>query len=127
MVVFDTSTNLPMGQVVNMSQRGMQLMTEQPVETNKLYYCRMPLPETILGSDEIFFDADCRWCCMNESTGWYDSGYRLRRKSPRDAEIIEFITRRWMMMQSENLNSTKPPPEKKKRGLFTRLFQSLLN
>ena len=126
LVAFDLQTNQPIGQVINMSYRGMKLMTEEPVEMSKVFYCRIPLPEDIPDYSEIIVDAECRWCRKNEDTGWYDSGYLLRKVTEKDADVIKLITRRWMINQSDALNSRSTENERKKRGLFSRIIGSCL-
>jgi len=118
---YDIKTNLPIGQVMNMSEHGVRLMTEHPVQVYKVLYCRIPLPDEILGCSEIVIDAECRWCKKNEKTGWYDSGYKLRKVTQKDADVIKLLTRRWMINQSEELNASGGRQKKKKRHFSFRL------
>ena len=123
LIVYDMETDLPAGQVINMSFRGLRLMTEFEVEVYKVHYFRMPLPQAINGIDEIFFDAECRWCKQNEETTWYDSGYNIRKASADDAEVIKLLTRKWMMDKSNKLNASQQNRSEKKGGLFSKLFR----
>jgi len=105
LVVYDMRTNQPIGQVQNMTVAGVKLITDKPVKLSRILYCRIDLPEKLLGSDQVYFDAECRWCRQNKSAGWYESGYRLRNVSASDREIISLLTRRWMMVQSDAQNN----------------------
>jgi len=40
LLVYDMETNLPIGQIINLSDRGFKLMTEQPMEVSRVYNCR---------------------------------------------------------------------------------------
>ena len=126
LLVYDMETNLPIGQIINMSYRGMKLMTEEPVVISKIYYCRIPLPEKLLGRDELFIDAECRWCRKNEETSWYDSGYCLRKPSTEDADIIKLITHKWMIEQSEKMNSSNGVSRSKRVGILSKVIDGLI-
>jgi hypothetical protein len=127
LIVYDMTTNIPIGQIINLSRRGMRLMSETPMEVNRIYYCRMPLPETLLKRDEIFFDAECRWCLKNEDTGWYDSGYVLRKASPEDTDIIKLLIHRWMIQESEKINHTPTRAKKRPLDFLIRILDNLFS
>ncbi len=122
LLVYDIETNLPIGQVINLSDRGFKLMSEQPMETSRVYNCRMPIPENITDKDEIRFFAECRWCRQNEETTWYDSGYYLRKIAPGDLKIIQSIKRKWMIDLSNKINAHDIDKQERKKGLLSRLL-----
>jgi len=124
LLVYDLHSGLPMGQILDMSARGMKMMTEDPVAVNRVYYCRVPLDKKIKGREEVFFDAECRWCMLSEETCWFNSGYILRFPSPTDAEIVHELIRTWMMDETSKLNAKYSKPQKNKRGFFRRIFGS---
>jgi hypothetical protein len=123
LAVYDLSTGLPIGQILDMSYRGMKIMTEEPVIVGKKYYCRLPLDQEINGKTEVFFDAECRWCKQNEETAWFDSGYILRYSSAQNAEIIKELVKSWMVDHIARLN----PHIRRKRPRRYRIFQRLLS
>jgi hypothetical protein len=124
LLVYDLHSNLPMGQILDMSAKGMKLMTEEPVAIYQIYYCRIPLDKKIKKRKEIFFDAECRWCKFSEETGWYNSGYLLRFPSPKEAEIVQELTRAWMVDEYGKLKTKASKPEKDKPGLLRKIFGS---
>jgi len=124
LLVYDLHTGMPMGQILDMSAKGMKLMSEEPVAVNRVYYCRMPLDYEINGCSEIFFDAECRWCKRSDETTWYNSGYTLRYPSPGSAEIVQKLTQAWMVGQAERLNARYIRPKTKKRNLLQRVFHT---
>ena len=121
-IVYDLHTNLPVGQVLDMSARGMKLMSEQPVTVNQIYYFRMPLDREINGRDEIHLDAQCRWCRLSDETGWYNSGYKPRFRTQDDAKMVRDLIHAWMANQIDRINTFHVGSAKKKRSLFRRLF-----
>ena len=122
LLVYDAETNLPIGQIINLSDRGFKLMSEEPVDVPKIYSCRMPALDDIAVKKEITFLAESRWCKHNEETTWYDSGYYLRKISPGDLKIIQTIRRKWMIDQSNKINTPIPETDDKKKGLLAKLF-----
>ncbi len=124
LLIYDLQTKLPMGQIIDLSAKGMKLMSEDPVATSKIYYCRMPLKKETHGFDEVIFDAECRWCKRNKDTGWYDSGYLLRFPRPEFAKVIREITRNWMMDRTDKLGASRRKTREEKRGFFQKLLKS---
>lgn len=124
LLVYDTNTKLPFGQIADLSARGLKLTTEEPVVVNQVYYFRIPFDKKIGNSKELFFDAECRWCMQNEETGWYDSGYFLRFPSPKEAAAVKELTRIWMINQAERQNARHKRTTKKNKSLFRKIFGS---
>jgi hypothetical protein len=122
MLVYDSKTKLPLGQVLDMSGRGMKLLNESPIKTNRIYYCRMPLERKIKGREEVFFDAECRWCRYDEATTWYHCGFLLRYPSKTDAAIVQELIRVWMIDGVESINKHNRPVEKEEKSLLKRLL-----
>ena len=122
LLVYDTETNFPIGQIINLSDRGFKLMTEEPTEVSKIYSCRMPSLDDISIKKEITFLAECRWCKLNEETTWHDSGFYMRKISPGDLKIIQSIKRKWMIDQSNRINASMTEPNGSKKGLFSKIF-----
>jgi hypothetical protein len=104
LTVIDQKTDQPLGQVLDMSIKGLKLTSENPIAVRRIYYCRMPLKRKIDGFGEIFFDAECRWCVESDDIGWYNSGFLLRFSSPRDAELVQKLIRSWMATQAHEMN-----------------------
>lgn len=123
LLVYDMHTNMPMGQILDMSARGMKLMSEEPADVSRVYYCRIPLEKPINGCKDICFDAECRWCRQSDETSWYNSGFILRFPSPKHAETVRKLMHTWMIDQSERLNAKYKRPPKKKRNLLQKILQ----
>lgn len=121
LLVYDLQIKMPLGQVIDMSAKGMKLMSENPVKPNRIYYCSIPLEKKIKGHHEVVFDAECRWCRRNEETTWYNSGYILRFPSPKDARIIQTIIQKWMTDHANKLNA-KYLKAARKKSFLQRIF-----
>jgi len=121
LTAFNFNTSEPLGTIVDLSARGMKLKSAQSATVGQIYYCRLPLKKKIEGREEIFFDAECRWCNRYEDTGRYYSGYLLRFPSGQDAEIIRELIHNWMKSYNRDLNS-RMHGSQEKPGLLTRLL-----
>ncbi len=122
LLVYDLHTELPMGQILDMSAKGMKLMTEDPIDVKQVYYLKIPLDKKIKKRKEVFFDAECRWCKLSDETGWYNSGYVLRFPSPKDAEVIRELMHVWMADETGKFKSKTSNSAGKKRGYFRKIF-----
>lgn len=125
LIIYDISSNQPIGQVVNMTVEGMKLAVEKPIKVNGMLYCRMELPRKILGNTEVFFDAECRWCKKNEATGKYDTGYKLRYVSAKDKKVVGELIRQWMIHECEALNAGGGRKKSPQGGIFSKMLPFL--
>jgi len=122
LTAYNLNTRELLGIVVDLSARGMKLRSKVPMTVSKVYYCRVPLKKKIDGREEVFFDAECRWCNKYEDTGRYYSGYLLRFPSRQDAEIVRELMHEWMKHYNQDINSRLHEPREEKRGFLTRLL-----
>lgn len=120
LLVYDIISNQPIGQILDLSAQGMKLMTEEPVDVLKIYYCKLQLPHKINGKSIAIFDAECRWCKLNEETTWYNSGYKLRFTNDVDAELVQRLIHKWMVDRVKKFNNQEPI--EKKQGLLAKIF-----
>jgi hypothetical protein len=91
MLVYDCATQLPMGELVNLSPEGAMIVTEGPVKPSSSFKCRVDLPKKIMGYGNVFFDAECRWCRKNIAADRWESGYRLSLTGI-DEYLIQFVS-----------------------------------
>ena len=128
LLVYDIETNLPIGQIINLSDRGFKLMSEEQTEVSKIYHCRMSIPENMAEKNEVKFFAESRWCNRNEETTWYDSGFYMRKIEPSDLKIIQSVKRKWMIDLSNKINDCKTDKKDEKdeknegKGFLSKLF-----
>ena len=99
-IVFDRHTDEIIGRVMNMTDEGMMVVSEMPTKVSGSFHCRMALPEKLMDKNQVLFDAECKWCEKNQSTGMYESGYQIRQISAVDREIISLLLQKWMNAKS---------------------------
>ena len=91
--VFDRNTDELLGHLVDITTEGLMLVSEKPIEANKVFQLKMDLPEEIRGSKQIPFDAESKWCKNDINPDFYDTGFLLINVSPGDLVIIEQLIR----------------------------------
>jgi len=86
--VFEQGTNKLVGHLVDLTQEGIMLISENPIEVNKVHHLRMILPSRMGGNEEWLFDAESRWCKKDINPDFYDTGFKLLNLEPKGLEII---------------------------------------
>ncbi|OQY59035.1 MAG: hypothetical protein B6245_08700 [Desulfobacteraceae bacterium 4572_88] len=87
--VFDRNTHERVGQLVNITTRGLMLTSENFVKPDIVFQLRMTLPQEIKGEEEISFDARSCWCKKGINPDFYDIGFELTDISKKNVRIIE--------------------------------------
>lgn len=99
-IVFDRHTDEIIGRVMNMTEEGMMVVSEMPTKVSGSFHCRMALPEKLMDKNQVLFDAECKWCEKNQTTGMFESGYQVRQVSAMDREIISLLLQKWINTKS---------------------------
>ena len=87
--VFDTATGALMGNLVDISTRGIMLVADQPIESGKAFHLKMVLPDTVEGSKEVEFVAESRWCQNDTNKDFYDAGFELIDPQPEFMDAMD--------------------------------------
>jgi len=87
--VFDGMGSRVIGHIVDISSRGLMLISESPVPVNEDYRLRMRLPAEMTDKEEIVIDATSRWCKQDENPDFYITGFQIHNLTP---EIEKYIT-----------------------------------
>ncbi len=75
--VFDGMSTNVIGHVVNISSKGVMLLSDNPTPVNEEYRLRMRLPSEIIDRGEIIFNATSRWCKPDVNPDFYLTGYQI--------------------------------------------------
>jgi len=89
--VFNRDTDRLAGRMVNITPKGIMLVSEEPIEPNKNFSFRMVLPEGFEGKKTITFNANSRWCMKDVNPDLYDTGFMLSDMTFEDAKVIEHL------------------------------------
>jgi c-di-GMP-binding flagellar brake protein YcgR len=91
--VFDGMSRNILGHLVDISEKGLMLIGENPVEVNGDYQLRMCLPSQMKDRDEIIFSATSRWCKKDANPDFYLVGFEMHDLAPKIREIIVSLIR----------------------------------
>jgi c-di-GMP-binding flagellar brake protein YcgR len=91
--VFDGMSHNILGHLVDISEKGIMLFCEKPMEVNEDYRLRMHLPSQVKDRDEIIFSATSRWCKRDTNPDFYLVGFQMHDLAPAIREIIVDLIR----------------------------------
>jgi hypothetical protein len=89
--VFDRKTGEFIGRVGNVSQDGIMVVTKQRVEAGAHLECRMVFPEEVMGTNQMVFDAQVKWCNTGLDVETYYVGLQLRNMTPDEIDTISLL------------------------------------
>lgn len=91
--VFDDISSQCVGNLVDISPKGIKLISEKPVEIDKLYHFHMEFPERLMGKMRVDYDAVSVWCNVDADVdpNLYTVGFQIKKITKEDVEIIEFL------------------------------------
>lgn len=75
--VFDAEADKLIGNLVDISTRGIMVVSDSRLEPGKRIRLKMVLPDTVEGSKEVEFEAETRWCQNDVNTDFFDTGFEL--------------------------------------------------
>jgi c-di-GMP-binding flagellar brake protein YcgR len=86
--VYDRSSGRYLGRVVDISPKGLLIISEQAVTLEAPLELRLDLPEAMFGRDHVDLDAITVWRKKDANPGYWDLGISFSKISGRDQEII---------------------------------------
>lgn len=86
--VFDGIGRNILGHLVDISEKGVLLICDKPLEVNADYRLRMCLPTPMKDRDEVIFAATSRWCKSDANPGFYLVGFQIHDLDPTASELI---------------------------------------
>jgi len=89
--VFDKNTGEYIGRLINLSREGIMLIGGKPMEINCIYECRMTLPVSIYGKNEITFDAVCLWSDKIKDSARYQGGFSIKNAPIELRELMKLV------------------------------------
>jgi len=90
--VMDTKTNDLLGHAVDITEKGVMLTCEGPIEAGVGFDLQLELPAEIEGIREIHFSARSMWSTKDSETDFYNTGFEFSGLSERDSRIIAAVT-----------------------------------
>jgi hypothetical protein len=89
--VFDRDTDQMVGQLVDITTRGMKLVSVHPVEQGARHSLRMLLPEEIDRKKHLKFEVECMWCKRDVNPNYFTIGFEFLDISPEDVHVVKAL------------------------------------
>jgi hypothetical protein len=93
--VFDQKSGQLIGHLVDITPEGLMLVSESPIENNKIFNLRMVLPAEILMKENILFEAISIWCKKDINPDFYATGFRTILANQADMDLVERLINRF--------------------------------
>lgn len=103
--IYDSKTGTVMGRVADMTEQGVMVFSEKQVQPDTIFHCRIPLPKSMRGPDEITFEAQSKWCLLDEKTGMYHAGYEFHVITAENRTGIRKLLKSWSPAQPETIKT----------------------
>lgn len=93
--VYDASSNVYLGRLVNIHQQGLMLMGRELLSIDKIYQLELRLPKAVNNIDVIHFAIDCLWVrdAGDDAPHW--SGCRIIDVCDETLQLIEELVEHW--------------------------------
>lgn len=88
--VRDRHTSKAIGHLIDLNEEGMMLLSEAPLERDRIFHLQMTLPEEI-GMSNWEFDAKSLWSKPDINPNLYTTGFHLLNVLPEDVGTIECL------------------------------------
>jgi hypothetical protein len=89
--VIERHTNCAIGHLIDISEEGMMLVSEEPIPIDRVFQFQMMLPEQIAGTKVWEFDAKSLWCEPDLNPDLHKTGFHLINVLPEDIGTIECL------------------------------------
>lgn len=76
-IVQDMINGTELGELVNISQNGIMIISDNETQTQAIFQMALSLPEDIAGSSTLQLGADCLWCRKVENFHRYWAGFQI--------------------------------------------------
>jgi hypothetical protein len=86
--VFEKVSDNLLGHLVDITEEGLMIVSENCLEENKLFKLRMVLPREIEGKEEIAFDARSMWCHKDVNPSLFGVGFKFEYVDTLSRQII---------------------------------------
>ncbi|WP_297528377.1 PilZ domain-containing protein [Thiohalobacter sp.] len=91
LVVEDLHTEKVLGSLVNLSEEGMMLLMDEPIEPARVIQCRIRLNEPCEGIAELALGVESLWCQPTDEPGHFWAGYQIIDISDETAAILDKV------------------------------------
>ena len=91
--VYDGMSSKILGHLVDISEKGMMLISDNAIPVNENYRLRMRLPTQMKERNEIIFDATSRWCKSDANPDFFLAGFQMHDLEQANKDLVLTLIR----------------------------------
>jgi hypothetical protein len=91
MRIYDTATRQQIGNLVDITDKGVMIVGDRPIPLEHTSHLRMELSNEVSEKPFMEFLARSKWCIPDVTPNMYNTGFEILELAPEDAEIIHNI------------------------------------
>ncbi|MFH0785342.1 MAG: PilZ domain-containing protein [Pseudomonadota bacterium] len=89
--IYDGMSSKILGHLVDISEKGMMVICDNPIPMNENYRLRMRLPTQMKEQSEIMFDATSRWCKSDVNPDFFLAGFQMHDLDQLNKELVDTL------------------------------------
>lgn len=93
--VYNRKLERLIGYLVNITPKGLMIVSEKPIDQGAIVGLRIALPESINDVAHLDLDAQCVWSKLDDESKFYKLGFKLRDIQSDQKESIDHIVRQY--------------------------------
>ncbi len=86
--VYDIETGRQLGHLVDITTRGVKLVSKEKIPLNQTFVLKLMLPGGYFKENEIHFEAQSLWSSNDVNPDFYDTGFEVTSLSTAERKII---------------------------------------
>jgi hypothetical protein len=87
-------TDCDVGELVNLTDEGLMIVSDSPINNNAVYQFELTLPEKVDEQDALEIGVECLWCRQIDESNRFWSGYQIIDASAQALNIVRELLRR---------------------------------
>ncbi len=89
--IFENNTGKLIGHLVNITAKGIMVLSDEPIELNASFQLKMLLPGKASEKQSMVFNAKSLWCERDVNADFFDTGFQLIDVSQSNVEAIKAL------------------------------------
>ena len=101
LVVTDTASGQVLGRVINMSPKGVMIMSAEAMPVGQSFQLDITLPSRTFDADRLTLAAECRWSSFEKQADLWENGLEVREISDENRKLLQQVVLRLMTHNGE--------------------------
>lgn len=89
--VYDKSNKTDIGSIIDISPKGMKIISESAFSEGEALELRIKLPQGYIYGDYFDLKAEIRWCKKNEQEGYFELGLKFLSEAHKGIYVIKML------------------------------------